>query len=196
MEYNKSKKILDKLAGIFGIIAASIYLIVAVALVVDGIIYLIGGHNYQVYSYGYGYRTIDISYEGTPLVFSGLFVLALAILMLIFSIKLVKSPYLPNGELRKKQAARIWVLVLSVLTGDLVVLGLSIAALCVKEFKDVNNKKQISNATTKRPAYNQEESRDFYERIQEVKKLKSLGIIEDAVYKKAITKIVSDIIKD
>ncbi len=213
MEYNKTKKNIEKAAGILGIISASMYMLLAVVLIIVAFMYFGGAFNFRDYTYDYYYNrvyyTVDMSEHGTPFIIIGLPLLAMSILMLIFSIKLVKSPYLPNGELRNKKAARIWVLVLSILMGDFVVIGLTIAVLCLKDFKDPNVQTQMNNVTpnagyqfannssiSNPTAQNANNLYEIYNKIQEVKKLKSLDIIDDVAYKKAVTKIVTDIIKD
>lgn len=168
MEYNRSKNVLEKIAGIFEIISASMYMLLSLLVIIAGIFW--------------GWLVIGV----------GMVMLTLAILKLIFAIKLVKSPYLPNGEIRNKQAARVWVLVLSILTCEVLTMGLMIAVLCLKDLKpSVSNSVQNCNKQD-----DQAKFYDFYSKIQEVKKLKSLGVIEDVTYKKAITKIVADLIKE
>ena len=178
MEYNKSKKVLEKIAGILGIISASIYMIAAIVLVINAFAAFGGAYDYEYYDYYYGmWMYEDRSYLGIPFMVIGIPLLAMAILMLIFSIQIVKSPYLPNGELRKKQPARIWVLVLSILMGDLVVMGLMIAVLCLKDFKEANAQQQDVSAQNNMYAQNplkptvqlvndQKEFYEFYEKIK------------------------------
>jgi len=204
MEYNKTKGTLEKVAGILGIISASLFIILAIFLLIEAGMYFTGEYDYRFYDYdAYGeiyYYTVDATDEGIPYLMLGLPLLGIAILMLIFSIKLVKSPFLPNGELRNKKAARIWVLVLSILTGDLVVMGLMIAVLCLKDYKEPRVQQPINayapnGYNIQQPAI-QNEFYAFYDKIQEVKKLKSLGIIDETAFRKAVTKIVVDITKE
>lgn len=204
MEYNKTKGTLEKVAGILGIISSALYIILSILLIIAAGLYFAGEYNHIYHDYDlYGdiyYYTVDNSADGIPLMILGLPLLGMAILMLIFSIKLVKSPFLPNGELKNKKAARIWVLVLSILTGDLIVMGLMIAVLCLKDFKEARVQQQ---ANTYAPYGNrmqqpviENEFYAFYDKIQEVKKLKSLGIIDETAFRKAVTKIVVDITKE
>ncbi len=214
MEYNKSKNTVDKVGGIFGIVSASLYIILSLVFIIVAINYFAGNFD-EVYSvprydyFGnfmyYEYYYDDYSSVGNPFMIFGVFFLALAVLMMIYSIKLVKSPFLPNGELKNKKAIRIWMLVLSILSGELVVIGLMIAALCMKDYKEPVI--QTSNGFI--PQYNkpvntvntvqvsdQQKFYDFYNKIQEIKKLRSLEIIDDVAVSKALTKIVKDMLKD
>ena len=206
MEYNKTKMNLEKAASILGIISASLYIILSFILLFVAFMYFGGAydytHDYIVGYYGYNepiYATkyYDMSSLGWGFLIPGLLIMTISILMLIFSVKLVKSPYLPNGELKNKKAARIWLLVLSIITGGLVIVGLMIAVLCLKDYKQP---KVIMSNNVSRPTMNittayTNDYYEFYDKIQEVKKLKSLGIIDDVAFKKAITKIVTDIAK-
>ena len=119
--------------------------------------------------------------------------------MLLFSIKLVKSPILPNGELRKKQAARIWLLVLSILSGSMIITILIIISLCLKDFQDVSAQKTMPASVNGNNAIQNEFNStefEFIKDIQEIKKLRRLGIIDDAAFKKAVIKLVERIINE
>ncbi len=193
MEYNKTKNVLDKIAGAFVIVMAVIYLILSFYLIIEGYKMMQGYSGYV--------------YWGIECLFAAFLLLTVNIVIIVFSVKLFQSPYLPNGKLRKKKAARILVLVLSILTFNLVVIGLMIAALCVKDFKDSN---QMNNLMPNNGYYqqkpmnnnigfnngNQNDYIQFLNKIQELKNLKSLGIIDDVALKKAVSKIVIDLIKD
>ena len=222
MEYNKAKKVLDKIAGIIGVVVASILIILSIALIISSFRYFTGEMNYLNYYYDYYYDQylyyeIDNSHFGWSYLLPGIYFLVSSILTLIFSIKLLKSPFLPNGQLRKKNGARIWLLVLSAITGDLVVLGLTIAALCLKDFKQPKAEvasQQVQAAapqyTAAQPAFvaqpatvqtiaQDESMKEFYslyEKIKELKKLKSLCVIDEAAFKRAVTKIVVDLTKE
>lgn len=187
MEYNKTKRGLEKAAAITGIVMSSICLIVAVVLVIVGINYLMQGSNHYINGV---LVSNDYQNIGTAYLVAGLYVIVVSILLLIFCIKLVKSPFKPNGELKKLQPIRIWVLVLSIISGNLVVMGLMIAVLCLKDYKQP--KQQVNQLNVN----NQEKYIEFYNKIQEVNRLKSLNIIDAEASKKAIAKIVLDITKE
>lgn len=171
MEYNKTKRGLEKAAAITGIVISSICLIVALVLVIVGIDFLMNSYFEET---------------GTVYLLVGLYVIVVSILSLIFCKKLVKSPFKPNGELKNLQPIRIWVLVLSILSGNLIVMGLMIAVLCLKDYKQPKSKNIEQN----------NKYLEFYKKIEEVKKLKELRIIEADTYKKSIAKIVMDIVKE
>ena len=202
MEYNKTKRTLEKIAGILGIISAALFLILTLVLIVMAFMYFFGAFDYTYivdYDFSTGqpiFNTTSNSIVGIPVLLAGLVLATISILLLVFSVKLTKSPFLPNGEMRKMQGIRIWVLVLAILTGDLIVIGLMIAVLCLKDFKELTANQPVVGKQSVNHSFQQNEFYDFYQKIQEVKKLKSLDIIDKTAYKKAVTKIVIDLTKE
>ena len=51
MEYNKAKKVLEKIAGILGIISSALYLLLALIMIVFAFRYFSGDFNYTYYDY-------------------------------------------------------------------------------------------------------------------------------------------------
>ena len=152
MEYNKTKRGLEKASGIIGIVLAAFLILMSLVLIINAITYFAGAHDYrEYYTIGSGYSreriyyTVDNRTSGVPYLIVGLYYLIISILMLVFCIKLVKSPYNQNGELRKLQGARIWLLVLSIISGDLIMLGLMIAVLCMKELLEQLRKNKMNS---------------------------------------------------
>ena len=91
-------------------------------------------------------------------------------------------------------------LVLSIISGDIVVIGLMIAVLCLKDYKQPKTEKPVKQVVNKlayvAPTNAGNGYFEFYNKIQEVKRLKSLEIIDAETFKKAVAKIVKDIVEE
>ena len=184
MEYNSTKRKVELAAGIIGIITNVIYIIIACIALVIGFIMLFNagpGHYY------FGHVVLS-STPGLVTILLGLFFIAMPVVMLVFSIKLVKSPYSPNGEIKNKQGARIIMLIFSILLSNTVVMALMIAVLCLKDVKDTN---VTTNAQAQQTGNKQ--LNDFTSKVQELKRLKDAGIIDEETYKIAIAKITENL---
>lgn len=198
MEYNKTKRGLEKAAAIVGIVMGVIYCIGAIYCVCHSIyayrLVKDWGEYYSIDSawaaemQNYWYTTAIVS------IIMCLLTLFFGIATLITSIKLVKSPFDENGQLKNRQGLRIWMLVLSIISGDLIVMGLMIAVLCLKDFKQPKAKKTNQYVYAGQPN-EQNEYLEFYNKIQEIKRLRSLEIIDAEAYKKAVTKVIKGILE-
>ena len=108
---------------------------------------------------------------------------AVEVCSLIFSSLIIKSPF-KNGIVKKTTGIRVCAMVFAGLTGNLITLGLMIAVVCLKDLVDEPAKvttATVNNSTT------------IDSKIAELKRFKELGIIDDAQYEKAITKIIEEI---
>ena len=209
MKYNKTKKILELISGIISIVTASICSFLAFACFVIAIDYFIGNRDTVVSNY-LGYYTVDMSDKGVPYLMLGLAIVIAIVILMIYAIKLIKSPYKSNGEFESKLTARVWVLIFAILTVNLPVIGLMIAIFCLKDFKQsteqgVSIENNIQSAVTEKQtnvdaqsgfSANQNEVYELYQKILEIKKLKTLEVIDEATFKRATSKIVADLIKE
>ncbi|MBQ7466964.1 MAG: hypothetical protein IJS74_02700 [Clostridia bacterium] len=138
MEYNKTKRGLEKAAGIVGVVASSILILTFIIL----LIYCItqsGTYEYEYYDH-FGDVHTYVEYINPQIAtFIGLycficiFNIALNILALIFSAKVIKTPVQADGTITQRNGSRISMLVFNILTGKLVSAGLMIAVLCLKD---------------------------------------------------------------
>lgn len=173
MQYNKTKRGLEKAAAILGIIVSAMDIIAFFILFILGLIYSTS-MDYLTYMYA------------STFIATGIIGIAAAIPTLIISIMLVKSPIDENGNLKNRNGIRIGLLVLSILSGSLVVAGLLIAVLCLKDF--------VGKPQTQSTQNNQ--IKTVEEKLAQIKNLKELGVIDDETYKKAVQKVFNDVLKN
>lgn len=172
MVYNKTKRGLEMAAGIVGIVYSAIAFIGAIYyLVLQFIVY-------------------DIITTGFAL---GLFSIVMALFTvcsLIFSAKLIKSPFVKDDIVKNTTTIRVIAMIFAGLTGNIVTLGLMIVVVCLKDFVEksskVKQKTIVVQQEIKRPD-------TIDSKVAEIKRFKELGIIDDEQYAKAIKKIVEDI---
>ena len=101
-EYNKTKRIIEKIAGILCIIVSVGLAIAGAFLCYMAICYFTGAYNSTNIVNGVEIE-INNAYHGKLPLEGCLLLLLASVLMLIFSIKLLKTPYLPNGEIKNKK---------------------------------------------------------------------------------------------
>ena len=211
MEYNKTKRGLEKAAAILSVVAYALEIIAYISLIITSIFMINsyqmideiryqrwnGSYYYYDYEpiYGYLYRTQGITY-----LIMGIILLTFCIIGLIMSAKLIKTPVQADGIVKKRSGLRITLLVFSLLSGNWITAGLIIAVLCLKDFKPATqqnyaqqlvvqpamhavNQPQIATAT----APNSIDSK-----LAKLKEYKELGIIDDDTYKKAVAKLIND----
>lgn len=186
MEYSKLKRGLEKSAGIIGVVYASIAIIGAAVLAGLGIS-LSGAFG----GFGFIYKL----YLGISLP-----LLALAIVDLIFCAKVIKTPVQPDGSVAKRTASRVCIIVFSFLNGNWIVFGLMLAVMCLKDFatqnEPVQNKVyvgQVQPQVNATQSQTMPQTNSFKAKIEELKALKDEGLIDDAMYKKAVEKILTEI---
>ncbi len=197
MVYNKTKRGLEKAAGIVGVITSALEIVGGLACVILGILYYAGTFNETLFDYVNGsYEVVGYAiyvYLGTPYLVLGLLLLAMSIVTLVCCAKIIKTPLLASGTVKPRNGIRITALVFTILNGSWVTAGLLIAVLCLKDFVD----EQATEETCATMANNDAKAEnDFYTKIKEVKHLKELGIIDETIFKKSINKIVDDIINE
>lgn len=207
MELNKTKMNLEKAAAIIGIVIGVAYSVLSILLLVLSINDFtmidfwrteIGGTHYAK---EYCEQMVNICRSNAIAeIIMCVLTLFFGIATLITSIKLVKSPFDENGQLKDRQGLRIWMLVLSIISGDIVVIGLMIAVLCLKDYKQPKTEKPVkqvvNNLAYVAPTNAGNGYFEFYNKIQEVKRLKSLEIIDAETFKNAVAKIVKDIVEE
>ena len=170
MVYNKTKRGLEMAAGIVGIVYSAIAFIGAIYyLVLQFIVYNITGFALGLFS----------------------IVMALfTVCSLIFSAKLIKSPFVKDDIVKNTTTIRVIAMIFAGLTGNIVTLGLMIVVVCLKDFVEksskVKQKTIVVQQEIKRPD-------TIDSKVAEIKRFKELGIIDDEQYAKAIKKIVEDI---
>lgn len=126
MAYNKTKRILELIAGIFGVVVSSITAIGAFALI---IIYSFASSN--AVSMGVSTFTLIV-------LFFILFLwLAFSICSITFSAMVIYNFVKPESVLMTKKR-KIYLLVFSFLSLNFLAFGLEIAAMCLNSSEDLN----------------------------------------------------------
>jgi len=194
MEYNKTKRGLEKAAGIIGIISSLIGMLLALYVFVKSCMDLAKYKQiyYQIANSATIYRSLTVNY---PLyicliIFSSLYICS-SLGLLIFSSCIIDSPIKENGEIINTTKLRITFLIFAILTMNFISVGLIIAVLCLKDFETprLNSNSDELSVVAMQP--NSIESK-----VAELKHLKELGVIEDEAYNKAIDKIINDYKKE
>ena len=202
MEFNKTKRGLEKGAAIFSVVMFSIQIVSYLVLAIVGLYFLtnqvIIGYQFDGYFsdyyydpvYGYDYAT------GTLCLLLGIVLLTFSIVGLVFSAKLIKSPLQEDGSVKNRTGLRVTLLVFSILTGNWITAGLLIAVLCLKDFKQTAVQAVNTNpaVTTTSVNQTQPQSTSIDAKVAKLKEFKELGIIDDETYKKAIEKIIKDLL--
>ncbi len=168
MEYNKIKRTTELVAGILGLVFGIGILIASLTIAI-------------------------IALNTPPFVFNFLFVCYLllaifSIVEIVFSAKVIKSPVQENGVLNTN-TTRICLIVFSACISNIFTFVLMIIVMCLPDFVDKNKKKEkrlkFINAQPKNESVEQ--------KINELKHLKDLGVINEVTYNKAIEKIINDL---
>ncbi len=209
MEYNKTKRGLEKGASIYAVIVYSLMIIMSITLIVCGIV--IANTMQQVQEYnpmkyynsghyigGYDYYYRKIPELGLPYIIIGVILLGVTIAALIVAAKLIKSPVKPDGTIQKRTGKRITLIVFSVLSGNIILLGLMIAVMCLKDMKEPKPVYQQMVQPVRNMQYvqsrpiQQNVGVSLDDKVNQIKHLKEIGVLDDDAYKKAITKIIKE----
>ena len=181
MVYNKTKRGLEKAAGIVGVVVSALEILVLLIAMID----LAAMSAYEAAYYGY------TLYGPSALVL--ILPIGFALASLILSALVIKTPVQPDGIVKQRNGLRICMLVFLLLDGQWVAAGLMIAVLCLKDVKPaVQNNQKVANVSV--PVTGAEMPRTIDEKVAELKHLKELGVLDDDTYKKAINKILKDIL--
>lgn len=180
MIYNKTKRTLE-------IVAASLELALGILLVGLALFLFI----YPVVLYE---RIMNLSYSATAemvsvvifrqYLFGGIITFAISICSIVFGALLLKNPVRQEGVLNTK-GKQIAFVVISFLSGNLVSFGLEIAVLSLPDFVPNNSETTLLTQQT------QQNSIEY--RINELKHLKELGVIDETTYNTAVAKIIEEI---
>ena len=169
MTYNKTKRGLEKAAGIVGTIVSSISLVIfAIYLIM-----LVTMPSRLPIPYG----------VGSSYTISCLILITIDVLSLIFSAKVIKSPVQEDGSIEPRTSKRVCMLVFNILSGQIVSSGLMIAVLCLKD--EASAKKSSSTKI--------QQTNSIDGKLAELKHLKELGVIDEETYKKSVQKLIKDI---
>ena len=171
MTYNKTKRGLEKAAGIVGTIVSSISLVV----------YALFAFTFMMAD-PYN-RPVPYSEPKETYVILFVTLTVISILSLIFSAKVIKSPVQEDGSIEPRTSKRVCMLVFNILSGQIVSSGLMIAVLCLKD--EASAKK--SNPTKI------QQTNSIDGKLAELKHLKELGVIDEETYKKSVQKLIKDI---
>ena len=194
MQFNKTKRTLEKVAGILTTVFNSIWIIGSIVLIIAvnqpiyNLSYYWNGHDYIPESSYY------VRPDATFLTILFIILLIFSIIGLILSILLIKSPLKADGTVKPRNGIRITLLIFSILNALWVTSVLLIIVLCMKDFVDPNNSpvaNTIYNLKNPKPYAQTTEGK-----IAEIKHMKELGVIDDETYERAIKKITDDLLKD
>lgn len=190
MEYNETKRGLEKAAGILGVVSSALIIVGFIYMFIIGCInvsYVGQVRNYInstefYYTYEHLIDTVALAYIIIALIF-----IAMSIVKLVFCAKIIKSPVMANGKVKNIQKTRICVVVFAFLTGCWITAGLEIAVLCLKDFIEpvAENNNYIQAPSMKNP-------NSIDAKVAELKHLKELGVIDEVQYKKAVDKIIAE----
>jgi len=178
MVYNKTKRGLEMASGIVGVVVSSILSLVFLYYLIVTIIFI------GYYPWIAGYLIAEI------IVYTLLS--AFSVLSLIFYASVIKSPVQADGTIKQRKGRRICVVVFSVLTLQWVTAGLMIAVLCLKD-------SQLANPAQSQSAQAQihmqtQAPQTLDAKVAELKHLKELGVLDEESYKKAINKLIQNIL--
>ena len=204
MVYNERKRSFEKTTGIFGIVFSALQIIVLLSLLI-----VILGAPEGFYNGEHGKIIANAFFKDsivTTLLFVSIYVALFSILMIIFSAQLIKSPVSTDKtQISKRNGVRICTLVFSILSGQGILIVLTIIMLCMKDFvpeetqvylvekKPVTKTQQASPAAKVTPTKPKENKvLSIEEKIAKVKQLKELGVIDEETYKNAVQKIIND----
>ena len=193
MIYNKTKRTLELVAAIFALVMG------------------IGMLGVSLYLFGTGimlasvFAAVGMISLALPFLIPGILFLATSVCSIVFGAMLIKSPVRPEGVLNTK-TKQICLIVFSILSGNLVSFVLEIIVVCLPNFVDPNKYAQTSASNAKylqpnpqytpagQTAQNQYAPSNGVEgKINELKHLKELGVIDEQAYNKAVDKIISEI---
>ncbi|MBQ7579168.1 MAG: hypothetical protein IJT25_01405 [Clostridia bacterium] len=181
MVYNKTKRGLEKAAGIVGTVASSLEIL---GLFIYEIIFISAIINFSG-PVKVGEIVVTSAEMLAPYVIAILLPLAFSICCLIFSAKVIKSPVLADGRVLNRKGTRIAMLVFSLLSGHLVSAGLMIAVLCLKDL--VNPSQTVSGNIVGQSA---PQANSLDTKVAELKHLKELGVISEEQYNTAINRVI------
>ena len=178
MVYNKTKRGLEKAAGIVGVVVSSI----------ETLIFLY---------YAALTTSIMAYYGGVPIAYAWLLseyllFFAFSLISLIFYASVIKSPVQADGTIKQRKGRRICVVVFSFLSAQWVTMGLMIAVLCLKDLQTAVAEPSQSPQTHVSTPIQVPQTLDV--KIAELKHLKELGVLDDETYKKAVNKILRDVL--
>ena len=197
MEFNITKRKLEKGTAIYSTIAFSLLLVASIVVYI-----LCNTTNVSIYdssdgSYFYG------SIVNTPLgaaYFSiSIIEFFVSIVCLILSAKLIKSPLQADGTIKTRTKIRVTLLIFSIFSGNIVTLGLIIAVLCLEDFKNPQTQKakptdvKVQTKPVKATKRTTHSSTPNEEKLAELKRLKELGLIDEENYKQAVSKIIASL---
>ncbi len=192
MIYNKTKRILELVASIFGVVSGTGMLATSLYLFIEGII-LAGA-----------FAAAGLISFALPFLIPGIIFLATSVCTIVFSALLIKSPVRPEGVLNTK-SKQICFIVFSILSGNIVSFVLEIVVVCLPNFVDQNKYAEHaghSKYIQPNPQFAQTQqsmksqytpSNSIESKINELKHLKELGVIDEQTYNKAVDKIISEI---
>lgn len=192
MIYNKTKRILELVAAIFalvigiGMLGASLYLF-ATGIMLASVFAAVGMISLAL-----------------PFLIPGILLLAISICSIVFGALLIKSPVRPEGVLNTK-SKQICLIIFSILSGNIVSFVLEIIVVCLPNFVDPNKytEKTVSSKyiqpnpqnTQPQPTLQSQYAQPsgVEGKINELKHLKELGVIDEQAYSRAVDKIISEI---
>ena len=186
MNYNKTKRALEKAAAIIGVVVSIIILAyVCVTLAKD-----VAKGVQQLTTFNSIDQKLIYSIVGSVIDF------IIYITLAVLCITVIKSPVHEDGEVSKRIGVRIAIIIFAALSGNAVVLGLMIAVICLKDFPTGNYFKPAKQAdlNVKDVHVNNEQDEELElsvdEQIAQLKKFKEMGILDDETFKQALKKII------
>ena len=177
MEYNKTKRGLEKAAGIVGVIVSSIEILTFLIIM----ILCLKVDSYNPYN-------APLPGIAGPLALILIIPIGICVANLILGAKVIKSPVQEDGSVKPRSGIRICFIVFSFLDAQWVTFGLMIAVICLKDFPQRTFGQAIHDVTkstiagTKDAFGIKSEMEKQFEQIAELKKWKDLGLLNEEEY--------------
>ena len=183
MVYNQTKRKLEKCAGVIGTVLSSLTLFTLVYYMIMLILATssVSAAN-SVISMASALGSIGalllslVGWVALVLIIP----IGLVVVNLVYSIIAIKNPVLPNGMIKNRDGARMVLIIFSLLTGNVLILGLMIAVYCMRDVVRDNNVQQT-----------QPQANSLDAKIAELKKLKEAGAISEEQYIMAINRLTA-----
>ena len=182
MVYNQTKRKLEKCAGVIGTVISSVALFM---LVYYMLIFILATTSASAAS--------SVAELATALGALGPMVISLVggaaivliipigfvVVNLVYSIIAIKNPVLPNGMIKNRDGARMVLIIFSLLTGNVLILGLMIAVYCMRDVVRDNNVQQTQ------PQANSLDAK--------LKRLKEVGAITQEQYEITMNRLLGNL---
>lgn len=174
MIYNRTKKQLEKAAGIIGIVFGAFQCFYGIIMIMS---YIASYYRYNDYF---------------VMLVWGVILFIIATSNIIFSSLILTSPIGADGKVKNKKVIRIFALISNFCSGIIISFVLELVAIVLPDYIPMEHQTVMDYAHTGQTDVSKQQN-SLDAKVAEIKRFKDLGIIDDETYKKAIEKVISDI---